>query len=179
MSSKQKLYEVVLSFTEAQRDAVVALNYVLESQGVTTYYYYEKQERNLGVRLPDTLAATYQYHSTVAVAFWSYEYFKKHFCILESRAIKRRLSYDATYLIPISMEVGGFDWKRVSSEFSSFHALGYFHWNSNPKEVAKECAQALLEAYKRAPQERLVLEGMKKLDQEYFKVHGLRGPFPL
>jgi tetratricopeptide (TPR) repeat protein len=124
---KPKKYDVVISFSDEQKDIAVALSIALENEGILTYYYPHKLEENVGKDLEGQLRQLYHSESVIAIAIFSQTYFSNHFTKIELDAILDRLQKEDDYLIPI----------RYNTIDKKIAHLTFKQWQSNPQEIAK------------------------------------------
>lgn len=118
-----KKYDVVISFSEEQRDIAVSISIALENLGISTYYYPYNAEENIGKDLELNLTEIYNSSAVVAIAILSKKYFSSRFTMVELNSIRDRLQKEKDYLIPIKYD----DCIPKDLEY-----LTYYEWKSDP-----------------------------------------------
>lgn len=124
---EQKKYDVVISFSDEQKDVAVAISIVLENLGISTYYYPHKPEENIGKDLEVQLTQIYKSSAILAIAIFSKKYFSSYYTKVELKAILNRLQSEDDYLISI----------RYNAIQDDIAYLTYVQWTSNPIEIAE------------------------------------------
>ncbi|WP_298416828.1 toll/interleukin-1 receptor domain-containing protein [uncultured Kordia sp.] len=129
-------YDVVISFSEAQKDIAVGICVALEKLNIKTYYYPYNQEENAGFELEDNLAKLFRDSAKIALAILSEEYLLGEYTQLELKVILERLKIDSNYFIPILCE---------NTELpTKIKKIAYIKWNSDPKAVANTINKRLI-----------------------------------
>ncbi len=133
-------YDVVISFSEAQKDIAVGICVALEKLNIETYYYPYNQEENIGIDLKDNLTKLFRDSAKIALAILSEEYLSGEYTQLELKVILERLQIDSDYFIPIL-------YKNTKLP-ASINNLTHTKWNSDPKAIANTINKRLIKKNK-------------------------------
>ncbi|CAM1342395.1 hypothetical protein [Tenacibaculum amylolyticum] len=97
----KRKYDIVISFTEAQKEIAMNISLALELLDMVPFYYPYKEEESLGKNLIENLKNIYQNEGVVVVAIFSEEYFLKKYTLIEFKEIQKRLLNEPDCLIPV------------------------------------------------------------------------------
>ncbi|AXG72392.1 TIR domain protein [Kordia sp. SMS9] len=137
-------YDVVISFSEAQKDIAAGICIALERLNINTYYYPYNQEENAGFELGDNLTKLFRDSAKIALAILSEEYLLGEYTQLELKVILERLKTDANYFIPILYE---------NTELPvTIKKIAYIKWNSDPKAIANTINKRLIKKNRIKPE---------------------------
>ena len=121
-------YDVVISFSEEQKDVAAAIRLALDNLGLKTYYYPYNLEDNIGKDLKNGLKDLYGRDSKLALAILSEDYFLSEYTRIELEAILERRKEQPDYFIPIVYK------NTTLPDFLC--EIAYLQWTSDPLEIA-------------------------------------------
>lgn len=128
MLERKFKYDVVISFSEEQKDIAAAICLALDNLGLITYYYPYNQEDNIGKDLKNGLKDLYGKDSKLALAILSEDYFLSEYAKIELEAILERRKEQPDYFIPIVYK------NTILPDFLC--GITYLQWMSDPLSIA-------------------------------------------
>ncbi|MFA0960242.1 TIR domain-containing protein [Roseivirga sp. BDSF3-8] len=128
-------YDIVISFSEDQRDIAVGIKLALDAINISAYYYCYDPEVNLGINLKQNLYNVYRNSGHLAICIFSEDYFKKEYTLVELKAVLDRSKAEPDYMFPV--RTNNIKLPEV------FNGVTYFDWNKDPKAIAQIARQRL------------------------------------
>jgi hypothetical protein len=122
-------YDVVISFSEEQKDVAAAICLALDNLGLATYYYPYNQEDNIGKDLEKGLKNLYGKDSKLALAILSEDYFLGKYTSIELKTILDRRKEEPDYFIPIVY--------KTTTLPDFLLGITYLQWTSDPLNIAR------------------------------------------